>query len=275
MFRKKSGNNRQIFQIVGFMYGSVGVIVFLLNIVSSIRNNRAMSPFNAMYILIGIVLILLSITKKSSLYFPLRKRRIAISIKRLSCLIQFFIMLVICAASILTDHSDQYNLPMLLMAGLMGLKYQILGKKTLIIFIAAFAVLFEVSAAIAGVYMRGFYIILFSAFFYGIIIIMYQEDLKRHFNLAKKYHDKLLRLEQIIEKFKGETVDISTINFTPRELEILKELCLTHPTNQELADTMGVKVQTIKTHIRNIFDKSGVDDRYQLIDLFKYNFPKE
>jgi DNA-binding CsgD family transcriptional regulator len=272
MFRKKNSTKRQIFQIVGLIYGSVGVIVFLLNFVTSIINNRTMSPFNALYIGIGIVLILLSTVKRNSISISRRKRRIEISIKKLNCLIQFYIMILICIFSILADHSDQYNLPMLLMAGLMGLKYQILGKKTLILFIVFFAAMFEFSAAIAGVYMRGFYIILFSTFFFGIIIIMYQEDLKRHFDLVKEYRDKLISLEHIIEKFKGETLDISTINFTPRELEVLKELCVTRSTNKELADSMGLKVQTIKTHIRNIFDKSGVDDRYQLIDLFKNNF---
>jgi len=162
----------------------------------------------------------------------------------------------------------------LLIAGLMGLKYQILGKKSLIVMIVFFAALFQVSAVLSGLYMRGLYILLFSTFFFGLTIIMYQEDLKRHFELAKSYHDKLVSLEKTIEKFKGETIDISTISFTPRELEVLKELCLTRATNKELADSMGLKVQTIKTHIRNIFDKSGVDDRYQLIDLFKNNYVK-
>jgi len=269
---------KEVYKLVGLIYGLVGVIVFFFNIVFYLINTGSLKDFDLfalIYIIIGIVLILLSITRKEYLRVTLGKKRLEISIKRLSCLIQFYIMFLICVYSIMDAHDSQYNLAMVLIAGMMGLKYQILKRNTLIAFIVIIAVLFEVSAAIAGVHMRGLYIILFSVFFFGITIIMYQEDLKRHFELAKSYHEKLITLERIFEKFKGETIDVSSIMLTPRELEVLKELCLSRATNQEIADTMGLKIQTIKTHIRNIFDKSGVDDRYQLIDLFRNNFIEE
>ena len=268
---------KEVYKVVGLIYGIIGIGVFLLNFIGSFlitQETKQFNMFQLIYIIFGIILILLSVTRKDYLSFTIRNKRVEISIKMLNCLIQFYILVFLCVFGILEDHSGQYNLSMLMIAGLMGLKYHILGKKSLIIMIVFFSVLFQVSAWLSGLYLRGLYILLFSTFFFGITIIMYQEDLKRHFDLVKKYHDKLVSLEHIIDKFKNETLDISTINFTPRELEVLKEFCLSRATNQELANNMGLKVQTIKTHLRNIFDKSGVDDRYQLIDLFKHNFEK-
>jgi DNA-binding CsgD family transcriptional regulator len=262
--------------MVGFVYGVIGILVSMLNIGLSLINGIPLSffyvVFSGMFSGVGIVLLGLSLTKKEFYSFSFREKRVEISIERLSVLIQFSVMLVICISSIIEDHNGEYNLPMLLIAGLMGLKYRILGGKSFIIMVVFFAVLVEVSAIFSGLYVEGLYVLLFSTFFFGIIIILYQDDLKRNFDLAKKYHNKLINLEKIVKKFQGETLDISTINFTPRELEVLKEICLSRATNQELADSMGLKVQTIKTHLRNIFDKSGVDDRYQLIDLFKHNY---
>ena len=274
MLSKKITENRKIFRTVGFIYGAVGLLVSLLNISTTYLTGRSLSPANAVYVGIGIILIVLSLTKKEDITLFFGKRRVKISIERLSVLIQFFIMILLCTWSILDEYNGQYNVPMLLMAGLMGLKYRILGKNSLIVMVLLFAALFEVSAITSGFYLEGLYIVLFSAFFFGIVIIMYQEDLKRHFDEIEDYHDKLVRLGKVIEKFKGQCVDVSSINFTPRELEVLRAICITRATNQELADSMGLKMQTIKTHLRNIFDKSGVDDRYQLIDLFKNNFIK-
>lgn len=266
---------KEVFKTVGLLYGFVGLAVFVLNSVRYLikdGNLKGLSWLNVIYVSMGITLILLSLLKNEFLIISLRKLQIHISIKKLNVMLQFWIIMLITTFGILQDHAGQYALPMVLIACLMGLKYRILGKKALIAVIIFYAAIFEISASLVGLHMRGLFIILFGGFFFGITILMYQDELKRHFNLAKNYHDKLLHLEQIIEKFKGETIDVSTIKFTPRELEVLKELCLNRATNKELADSMGLTVQTIKTHIRNIFDKSGVDDRYQLIDLFKNNY---
>ncbi|MCK5154794.1 MAG: response regulator transcription factor [Spirochaetales bacterium] len=267
---------KEAFRIIGLLYGFVGLAVTALNILKLLINQgtllKSVNWLDFLYVSIGIILITLSLLKNEFIIVPFRQRKIQISVKKLSTMIQFWIMVLITTFGILEQHDGQYALPMVLIAGLMGLKYRILGKKILILMMIYFAALFEISAALAGVHTRGLFIILFGAFFFGIIIIMYQDDLKRHFDLAKNYHEKLISMEIVLKRFKDATLDVSQINFTPRELDVLKELCVTRASNQELADAMKLNIQTIKTHLRNIFDKSGVDDRYQLIDLFKNNF---
>ena len=46
----------------------------------------------------------------------------------------------------------------------------------------------------------------------------------------------------------------------PRELEVI-ELVVLGRSNQDIADLLGIKVATAKTHLVNIFDKLGVDSR--------------
>ncbi|WGF88685.1 LuxR C-terminal-related transcriptional regulator [Marinivivus vitaminiproducens] len=54
---------------------------------------------------------------------------------------------------------------------------------------------------------------------------------------------------------------------TPRERELLEALG-TGRTNAELAKRFGVSANTVKFHLRNLFDKLGVRSRAQAVGLF-------
>lgn len=56
-------------------------------------------------------------------------------------------------------------------------------------------------------------------------------------------------------------------HLTSREREILKVL-LTDKTNQEISDDLFISLGTAKTHVHNIFQKTGVVKRIQLIDTY-------
>ncbi len=68
-------------------------------------------------------------------------------------------------------------------------------------------------------------------------------------------------------------LDVSLINANPlttltkRELEILSSLAAGH-TNKEIAAEKGVSTNTVKYHIRNLFDKLSVNNRGQAIALY-------
>jgi two-component system nitrate/nitrite response regulator NarL len=68
-------------------------------------------------------------------------------------------------------------------------------------------------------------------------------------------------------------LDVSLINSNPlttltkRELEILSSLAVGH-TNKEIAAEKGVSSNTVKYHIRNLFEKLGVSNRGQAIALY-------
>jgi len=84
-------------------------------------------------------------------------------------------------------------------------------------------------------------------------------------------------LDTTVQVAKGRMVfpylDVTLINANPlttltkRELEILSSLAAGH-TNKEIAAEKGVSTNTVKYHIRNLFDKLSVNNRGQAIALY-------
>lgn len=54
---------------------------------------------------------------------------------------------------------------------------------------------------------------------------------------------------------------------TPRELEVLADLA-SGRTNKQIARDLGVSLNTVKFHVRNLFQKLGVNSRSQAIALY-------
>ncbi len=46
----------------------------------------------------------------------------------------------------------------------------------------------------------------------------------------------------------------------------------TREINNYIAEVLHVKEGTIKQHFKNIYDKIGIDDRHDLIELCEHNF---
>jgi DNA-binding NarL/FixJ family response regulator len=84
-------------------------------------------------------------------------------------------------------------------------------------------------------------------------------------------------LDTVAEVARGRMVfpylDVSRINANPlstltkRELEVLSSLAAGR-TNKEIATQKGVSTNTVKYHIRNLFEKLGVSNRGQAIALY-------
>jgi len=84
-------------------------------------------------------------------------------------------------------------------------------------------------------------------------------------------------LDTIAQVARGRMVfpylDVSRLNANPlttltrRELEVLASLAAGH-TNKQIAAEKGVSTNTVKYHIRNLFDKLGVNNRGQAIALY-------
>ena len=55
---------------------------------------------------------------------------------------------------------------------------------------------------------------------------------------------------------------------TPREKEIAALVCMNH-TNHEIAWQLGISIATVKTHIRNILSKFGLNSKDQLRQYFE------
>jgi DNA-binding CsgD family transcriptional regulator len=67
-------------------------------------------------------------------------------------------------------------------------------------------------------------------------------------------------LDALVRKF-----DISE-----REKEVLVQLA-SGKSNSEIADSLFISINTVKTHIKNIYEKLNIKSRYELISLIKSN----
>lgn len=69
--------------------------------------------------------------------------------------------------------------------------------------------------------------------------------------------------------FERNAAAIASLGLTPRECEIL-DLLASGQTNKELARTLGVSPNTVKTHIANLFAKLEVDRRVKAIEKARF-----
>jgi DNA-binding NarL/FixJ family response regulator len=91
-------------------------------------------------------------------------------------------------------------------------------------------------------------------------------------NELKSANVDLLYLEQIIESFPDSELsakprmeqELADILLTPRQSEILI-LLKTGYSYQEIADAIGVSLNTVKKHVSNIYEKLEVSNRQQAI----------
>jgi DNA-binding CsgD family transcriptional regulator len=61
--------------------------------------------------------------------------------------------------------------------------------------------------------------------------------------------------------------ELDRYGITPREREIIELICV-GKTNKEIAEGLFISVATVKDHNHNIFRKTGVHNRVQLVNLF-------
>lgn len=82
---------------------------------------------------------------------------------------------------------------------------------------------------------------------------------------------KLSEEKEIVDKEEeknGSAVDLSLYHITDREEEIIGLICEGN-TNKEIAQKLSLSVNTVSNHITNIFDKTGVRSRIDLLNLVR------
>jgi LuxR family transcriptional regulator, maltose regulon positive regulatory protein len=95
------------------------------------------------------------------------------------------------------------------------------------------------------------------------------ETYKRQATTTTKIPKSLIdRLKSTIEK-RGKHKQINfEISISKRELETLRLIAEDY-TNQEIADKLFISLNTVKTHLKNIFLKLGVDNRSKAVSSAK------
>ena len=70
-------------------------------------------------------------------------------------------------------------------------------------------------------------------------------------------------------KFERNDAAIRSLGLTPRECEIL-ELLASGQSNKELARTLGISPNTVKTHVARVYEKLAVERRVQAIEKARW-----
>ena len=90
----------------------------------------------------------------------------------------------------------------------------------------------------------------------------------RYASILSKYNSislsvKSLDSDYLVEKYK----------ITKREMEVIELICQ-GKTNKEIADQLFISIETVKDHNYKIFQKTGVKNRIQIVNLVN-NFQKD
>lgn len=80
-------------------------------------------------------------------------------------------------------------------------------------------------------------------------------------------NSKNIEEKEIINKNKSYSKKEESINLTRREKEILSYL-LSGKTNKEVSIILKISLNTVNNHVANIYDKSGVKNRVELVNKF-------
>lgn len=127
-----------------------------------------------------------------------------------------------------------------------------------------------------GIY-AGFSTLLYSLFLVTLLAILWWDMVKNqellrqeNFSLKIDYHKLSAQLDELEEDHKP--FDLKAVKITPAELRVIETLTVFKAGNREIAERLNLAESTVKLHIYNICNKIGVDNRFAIIDLCKYNF---
>ena len=283
---KSHKNNILIQKRISLIFSIAGVVVIVNNIIfGSIRG------FSFYQLL-----------KDPSIWFTaLLTFFFIIFIKINHWIIQLFhlvILLLASAITILEQYNNIYGTAFWIVSYLLAYRYNFLTRFILaktILFMLFMIVFVEISAYHSPRSVTGFGILLFLSLFIILIYVIYKSEIDRIIlserkmeksiqdlliernrlrNCIENDNKKLDKLEVEIELYHAECkpFDLKRCRLTPAEMRIVEILVHTRFSNKEISDQLGIKENTVKQHLYSVFNKMGVDDRFQIIDLCRHNF---
>ncbi|QEN03571.1 LuxR family transcriptional regulator [Thiospirochaeta perfilievii] len=192
--------------------------------------------------------------------------------------IQVFSLISTTIVSFFLDQSSGYGIGQVIIIVLLSQKYGFFKKNMLIkvilsvltfISIVVITVLFK-KEILFNILPPILFLIVFGASF---IIIKY-EEIQVYLKKEQLLKEEIFKLKHKIKEI-NEFVDPVESGLSQTELLVLESLCKYKETNQDLATRLVKSEHTIKSHIKNILNKIGAENRYQLIDLCKGYFTTE
>ncbi len=254
---------------IGVLISVIGIIVVITNIFERLKYGDlfyAVSGLEVWPVFIAVIPFILSMFFES----------------RLLKYLQILMFMFIGGLNLVDAFQEFYGPSLFLAAWLLMRHYGFLEKHA---FAKNAAILFivtglsQLSAYLytdEGIY-AGFTSLLFTLFLILLLVIIWrdmvrqQQELKNeNRSLTMNYREISRQLDELEEEQKP--FDLKAVKISPAEERVIQTLTIYKASNREIAERLNLAESTVKLHLYNIYNKIGVDNRFAIIDLCKYNF---
>ncbi len=262
------------YRVIGLLLAVTGITGVVINLLLSLCIKDQTLPVTSAVITLvisSLLLVLHFITEESS-HIKLAERTITINYRQITMMVQFLSAISLSSFMIIRNDSSPYAITLIVITGLMGIKYHIIHYTGLLIGMGYYMILFGIRVYLYRLSVEDILDLAYTVVFFLIIFLLFLDELKLQFDLTSEYRTQAVEVRQRLAVYEQQTLDPAQLGLTPREMEVLSCLCVTNGTNKEMGLQLGIQPQTVKTHLRNIFDKAGVDDRHQLFDMCRVYF---
>ncbi len=234
-------------------------------------------------------------TKRSDLFFALKDMGVWLMLlvgipfflsiffeNRFYKFLQFSLFILIGSINIMQDFTEFYGPSLFLISWLLMRQYGFLDKHRILknsLMLGSLVVLSQISANVntaEGAY-AGFSTLWYALFLILMLLVIWQDILKNQEDLKKenrflKINYKELEAQLTEIESEKKPYDLKAAKISPAEERVIKVLTIYKASNREIAERLDIAESTVKLHLYNIYNKIGVDNRFAIIDLCKYNF---
>jgi DNA-binding CsgD family transcriptional regulator len=260
---------------IGLLVSGIGLVVIAANILNQMQQHGhdlwgALSTVIVWLLFITLLPFLLSVFIESQL------------LKALQVGIFFFTGIM----NILTVGYVEFYGPAMFLAGWLLMQhygfldtYRNTKNALILVLLVGFT---QVSAFIhktgEGAY-AGLTTLAFFLFLIALILILWRDMILQQELLKKENTDLKVNYGRLSEKIaeieeKKEPFDLKAAGISPAQRRVIRVLTVYKASNREIAERLNISESTVKLHLYNIYNKIGVDNRFAVIDLCKYNFPE-
>ncbi len=196
--------------------------------------------------------------------------------------LQFSFFIFTGVINIMDSYDDVYGPGMFFAAWLLGRHYGFFERRSKLkytLFIFFLIASTQVSAIIhdRGAFTAGKGILLYTIFIVLLVIILWKDMISQQKLLKLENSSLIVNYKRIQDQLKEleeeqKPYNLKAIRITPSEERVIKILTIYKASNKEIAERLNLAESTVKLHLYNIFNKIGVDNRFAIIDLCKYNY---
>ena len=255
---------------IGIMITLVGIAAVISNIIDGVLVNATfieiISPINVWLLFLMLIPFIFSIFVESNILKVL----------------QIGVFLITGFINILESFDEIYGPGMFFAAWLLMRHYGFFDKYQKIksiLFLVLLVGLTQISVFLHndGAFDAGSQILIYTAFIILLVIIIWKDIIKEQSKLRsenkslKINYTKLRDQLNILEK-DHIPYDLKSAKISPAEERVIKTLTIYKASNREIAERLNIAESTVKLHLYNIYNKIGVDNRFAIIDLCKYNY---